>query len=166
MKSRSARHLTSTAPICVLDDGKSRPVWSRFAEFCDWTRDHIRKPGFTILEAYASHERTRLYEMRMATTLALVFGDGFVTFTDSTGHDWYDFWAPNLGRPISAAYRKDGAYRREFENGTAVFNPPTNSSVTLDFPQIHTSMGKSLSAHRFSVQAGDGEIALSKPPLH
>ena len=152
--------------LIVVDDGKGRPVWPQFAEISTWAREHIRKPGFTVLEAFASHDRARLYEMRMATTLALVFGDGFVTFADSTGHDWYDFWAQDLGRPLRPAYRKDGAYRREFENGTAVFNPPTNKAVVLDFLSNETSMAKSLSATRISVQPGDGDIALSRPPAH
>ena len=150
--------------LIVVDDGKSRPIWPQFAEICAWARANLRKPGFTVLEAFASRDRLRLYEMRMATTLSLVFGDGFVTFADSTGHDWYDFWAPNLGRPLGACYRKDGAYRREFENGAAVFNPPTNKTVILDFSAIQTSVAKSLAVHRLSVQPGDGDIALSRPP--
>ncbi|MHB8635886.1 MAG: hypothetical protein ACYC96_05375 [Fimbriimonadaceae bacterium] len=152
--------------LLVVDDGKGRPVWPKFPGLCAWARDHTRKPQLTVFEAFASRDRTRLYEMRMATALALVFGEGFVTFGDLKGHDWYDFWAPDLGRPLGTPYRKDGAYLRDFDKGTAVFNPPTNSAVLLKFPTIRTSVAKSLSARQISVQSGDGDIALAKPPDH
>jgi hypothetical protein len=160
LPTRSAPYVNG---VIVVDDGKGKPVWPRYSEVCDWARDHIRKPSFTVLQTFATKARTQLYDMRMATTLALTFGEGYVTFGDSEGHDWYEFWSANLGRPTRSAYRKDGAYRREFQFGTVVFNPPTNPTVNVEFPLIHTSLAKSVNTLRVSVQPGDGDILISKP---
>jgi hypothetical protein len=149
--------------LIVEDDGKGKPVWPTFAATSEWARDHLRNPSFTALDALAPRARNRLYDMRMETTYALVFSDGFVSFGDAEGHDWYEFWSPSLGRPVRATYRKGGAYRREFQFGTVIFNPPTNPTVIVDFPLNHTSVAKSIVTRSVSVQPGDGDILLSRP---
>jgi len=152
--------------ILVVDDPREKPVWPLLAGITAWANTYLRKPGFTVLESIAPRTRLQLYDMRMATTMALAFGDGYVTFEDGSGHDWYEMWAPNLGRPTGSAYRKDGAFRREFQNGLVVFNPPINRTVYVEFSSAHTSTAKSLSTRRVSVQPGDGDILLAKPPEH
>jgi hypothetical protein len=144
--------------------GKTWSEWRDVAEFAEWANNHTRKPNFTVLEGAATVDRTRLYEMRCATSLSLAVTNGFVSFSDQNGHDWYDFWARNLGKPVGHFFQKKGVVWREFENGTVVFNPLLNSSETLTFNELRTSEAKSISLHRVSVQQGDGDIELSKTP--
>lgn len=154
----------------AVDDGVGKPIWAHFASLCEWTAEHMRKPTFTVLEAVAATGRTHLYDMRMMTTLALVSRNAYATYGDASGHDWYDFWTPVLGRPLRPAVLRDGMFRREFENGAVIFNPPTNGPVTVTFPLVSKSLAKSLTGQLFSVQRGDGDIIVYKtgsghPPL-
>ncbi len=144
--------------------GKAWTEWFDASVTSTWVETHTRKPNFTVLEGVADPDRSRLYEMRAVTTLALVLGNGFVCFSDSKGHDWYDFWDRTLGLPKGQRYMKDGAVWRLFENGMVIFNPPHNHYLTANFNELRTSEAKSLSLHRLSIQDGDGDIALSKTP--
>jgi hypothetical protein len=69
----------------------------------------------------------------------LGFGAGFIVMgVDSTVqgwaslgkpklHNWYNFWNKSLGKPVAKGTAdSDGTVRREFENGTAVYNPMGN----------------------------------------
>lgn len=149
--------------IVVTDDGKGRPIWPSFGGLASWVHDNVRKPEMMVLRAVAPHERNRLYDMRMMTTLALMHFAPYVEFEDATGHDWYDFWHADLGAADGPAYAKDGAVWREFRHGTVVFNPPTNKSIVVDFPSQRSSQAKSVAGRRFSIQTGDGDIFLGKP---
>ena len=107
--------------------------------------------------------------MRLATTLSLCNSDGYMLYADpfpapGHPHDWYSFWKPTLGAPIETAGRinSDGAYVRNFKNGTVLFNPPDNKKVRLVFEAPVTSQSTQEVGTQFSVPPGDGDIFIAK----
>jgi hypothetical protein len=104
--------------------------------------------------------------------LALTHSDGYCLFSDPNPlptpdhlHDWYPFWDKSLGRPISNGIeRPEGATSREFENGTVVYNPIDNRTVSIVFDDVRTSVATGRSAQRHELAALDGDIFLRPPP--
>lgn len=150
------------------------PDWHLAAANLLWGDDHLRKPAITALEGFWSAGRNQHGLMREVTTLALVFSNGYVVFSDPNElptpdhlHDWYPFWDKSLGHPIGPIASLDhpdlhGAYTRQFEKGEAVFNPPSNSSVTVKFDKPHRSAATNTTGQSFTVAAGDGDLFLAE----
>jgi hypothetical protein len=144
--------------------------WRQAADDLIWARSHLRKPGFTMLEGwYRGSGREDLARMRAVTTLALTQSDGFALFSDPNSpttpnhaHDWYPFWDKSLGRPTGPVGQKgpSGSFQREFQKGTAVFNPPSNGAVQIRFKETRTSAASGQSGREFEVPAGDGDLFL------
>ena len=112
--------------------------------------------------------------MRATTTLALTLSNGYCLFSDPNPlptpdhpHDWYPFWNKSLGRPVSkGTAAADGTVRREFGNGTVVYNPMGNKTVDLVFPQARTSVATGRTAREYQLASPDGDIYLMpKPPF-
>ena len=149
------------------------PDWRTAATNLIWGESHLRKPGFTALEAWWQNGRGDYASMRAATTLSLVFSNGYVLFSDPNElptpdhlHDWYPFWDKSLGKaagPVSNPDRPDlsGAYTRQFEKGEAVFNPPSNHPVRVTFPEPRRSAATGTTGRSFTVAAGDGDLFLN-----
>ncbi|TDW96176.1 putative glycoside hydrolase [Dinghuibacter silviterrae] len=150
------------------------PDWHTAATNLIWGETHLRKPGFTALEGWWKNSRNDYALMRMVTTLALVFSNGYVLFSDPNAlptpdhlHDWYPFWDKSLGRPMGPLAdpgkpNLSGAFMRAYEKGEVVFNPSTNKVVTVRFDEPHTSVATHQTNRSFTVQAGDGDIFLKK----
>ena len=108
--------------------------------------------------------------MRATTTLSLTLSDGYCLFSDPNPlptpdhlHDWYRFWGRSLGRPKVKGERKlDGSIQRKFDRGLAVYNPPGNKPVTIDFTTPHTAASSRKTAMTFTVPAGDGDLFLKE----
>ncbi len=147
--------------------------WKMAVNNLQWAADHLRPPAFTALEMWypngtpvsGTSGRNDLARMRFATTLSLCNSDGYVLYADpfptpGHPHDWYSFWKPTLGAPIESAGRinGDGAYVRNFKNGTVLFNPPDNKLVTLVFEVPVTRQSTQEVGTQFSVPPGDGDI--------
>jgi hypothetical protein len=108
--------------------------------------------------------------MRATTALSLTCSNGYCLFSDPnplpTGdhrHNWYPFWDSNLGKPASPGVTMpDGTIRREFENGTVIYNPMGNETVTIAFDKARTSAagGKTLKSHE--LKGPDGDIYLKR----
>ena len=106
--------------------------------------------------------------MRATTTLALTLSDGYCLFSDPNPlpsgdhrHDWYPFWDSNLGKPTApGAASPDGAIRRQFANGTAVYNPMGNKTVTIVFDQTRTSARNGKKSKTHTLKSPDGDIYL------
>jgi hypothetical protein len=104
--------------------------------------------------------------MRATTTLSLVLSDGYCLFSDPNPlptpdhlHNWYSFWERRLGKALEqGVIRPDGAMSREFDEGTAVYNPMGNGTITLSFNELRTirAMGKRARAH--TLDACDGDL--------
>jgi hypothetical protein len=147
--------------------------WRQAARNLRWGEANLREPAITALEWWWSTGRGQYPLMREATTLALVFSDGYVLFSDPNAlptpdhlHDWYHFWTKTLGRPAGPLAdpdrpNLDGAYSRRFENGEVVFNPPSNHPVVVRFHQPRHSAATGSTGQSFTVAPGDGDLFLA-----
>lgn len=148
-----------------------------------WSETNLKQPrincleGWRIVTDYAGDRTVRVKErdteenrqgMRMVTTLGLTHSNGYVLFGDDNAqpspdhlHNWYDFWDANLGKPLSAGKKQqDGTVRREFCNGTVIYNPPGNGKVIIRFNELRKSVATTRVASEHAVAAADGGIFL------
>ena len=141
-------------------------TWDKMAEAVEWFESELRSPQVNALEVWGL--RDNLASMRAATALALTHSDAYVLFGDPNNlptpdhlHDWYDFWDVDLGQPKSGKQAmKNGAFRRRFENGVAVYNPDGNGPVTVNFKQPRISAATGEQGRKFKLGAPDGDIFL------
>lgn len=143
--------------------------WQRIADTLAWAEEHLRPPRVNCLETWFHKSREDLDLMRATTTLALTHSDGYCLFSDPNPlpkpdhlHNWYPFWNKRLGRPRAKGQKlSDGTHRREFEQGTVVYNPMGNQPVRVTFAQLQISLatGKRGLVHRLG--SPDGDIYLS-----
>ena len=165
---KSARYLNG-----MYMEGFGAPYflnWRLAAFDLAWGAAHLRKPAITLLEGWPTDARGRaeLSRMREVTTLALTLSDGYALYADRNqhkidhAHDWYPFWRASLGRPKQPPRTADGAapYRREFEHGTALFNPPEAAPATVSFPDERTSAATGRRGRVFTVAPADGDLFL------
>ena len=118
---------------------KTAEDWKRIADTLVWAEKNLRSPRVNCLETWFHKSRDDLNLMRATTTLALTLSSGYCLFSDPNPlptpdhlHNWYPFWNKSLGRPVSAgAAAADGTVRREFDNGTVVYNPMGNKTIDL-----------------------------------
>jgi hypothetical protein len=98
--------------------------------------------------------------MRATTCLSMIFSNGYALFSDIGNHEhsWYSFWSDHsLGRAVSNSYSMGNAFARDFQNGTAVWNP-LGSQVTVTFLQMRTRLSDGTRATQFTLAANDGDI--------
>ncbi len=103
--------------------------------------------------------------MRATTCLVLTHSDGYCLFSDPndlpTGdhrHNWYAFWDAPLGKPTGkGTIAADGSARREYERGTAVYNPIGNPplEITFDGPRRSLTTGRVAKVHGVPPLDGD-----------
>jgi len=166
----TGRALTLTAPLIngqyfAINSSDDPKIWAWNTQGIDWAQSHLRAPRLIGLSV--TRPEFRPAEMRLATTLVLTHTDGYALFngparggTDWTGA-WPSFWNKTLGRPIGAgAPRGDGSTAREFEGGTAVYNPPTGKPTKSIFSETRTSAATGEKARAFTLPAGDGDLYL------
>jgi hypothetical protein len=109
--------------------------------------------------------------MRATTTLALTHSDGYCLFSDPNPlptpdhqHNWYPFWDKHLGQAIATGtVAHDGPVRREFESGTAVYNPMGNKAVSVTFREDRRSVATGKTARIHDLGSPDGDIFLTQP---
>jgi hypothetical protein len=146
-----------------------------------WAEKNLKKPrincleGWRVVTDYTGDLKIRVKErnndvnqkwMRMITTLGLTHSNGYVLFGDDNKqpcpdhlHNWYAFWDVDLGKPLSLGKKQnDGSSRREFSNGTAVYNPPGNKAVTVVFEKVRKSAATGKAGKKHSVAAADGDL--------
>jgi hypothetical protein len=146
--------------------------WERITTTLTWAEKNLRQPPVNCVEVWFRNSRDDLNLMRAVTTLTLTHSNGYCLFSDPNPlptpdhlHNWYPFWDKSLGRPTSEDVRRpDGATSREFENGTAVYNPIDNRTVSIVFDDVRTSVATGRSARRHELAALDGDIFLRLPP--
>lgn len=141
-------------------------TWENMAAAVQFFETELRSPQINALEVWGL--RDNLASMRAATTLALTHSDAYVLFADPNNlptpdhlHDWYDFWDVDLGRPRSELETmQNGAFRRRFENGVAVYNPESNGPVTVSFKKVRVRASDGTKGMKFELNAPDGDIFL------
>jgi hypothetical protein len=150
--------------------------WRHAAQNLRWGQANLRWPAITALEGWWSTGRGQYPLMREITTLALVFSNGYILFSDPNSlptpdhlHDWYRFWTKSLGRPVGPLAdpdrpSPDGAYTRRFEHGDVIFNPPSNHTVTVRFQRPRYSAATATTEQSFTVAAGDGDLYITTEP--
>lgn len=153
---------------------KSKTVddWKQIGETLQWAEKNLKEPRINCLETWFHESRDDLHLMRATTTLSLTLSDGYCLFSDPNSlstadhlHDWYEFWNTSLGRPKSSGVLKpDGSVQRDFEHGTAVYNPLGNKTVKLNFQTPHTAMSSQKTALTFDVPPCDGDLFLKAKP--
>jgi hypothetical protein len=149
-------------------ENKTPEDWVRIADALSWAEANLREPRINCLETWYHSSRDDLHVMRATTTLALTHGDGYCLFSDPNPqptpdhlHNWYPFWNKSLGRPVGRGQQADdGSHRREFEKGTAVYNPLGNDPVTVSFAEPRTSLATGQTARVHRVAGLDGDIYL------
>jgi hypothetical protein len=144
--------------------------WNTYTATLAWAKSNCRPPVITCLETWYHVSRTDpadLARMRATTTLSLSLSDGYCLFSDPNSlptpdhlHDWYSaFWDKSLGRPVApGVLAGDGSYRRDYQLGTAVSNPPGNATITVTFAETRRRLSSGASGTVFSVPAFDGDI--------
>ncbi len=142
--------------------------WSRLANTLAWADTSLREPRANCLETWFHESRDDLHLMRATTTLALTMSDGYCLFSDPNPlptadhlHNWYEFWEKGLGRPLAMGVAQDdGTTRREFERGTAVYNPMGGRTATVRFDDERVSRATGARGRVHAVAASDGDIFL------
>jgi|GEM_PF-2929234 len=150
--------------------GQSWTDWRTVANNLTWAEANLRPPHIVAVEGVYTWDnplkRADYKRMRWVTTLQLTHSDGFVLFGDANGltvdhmHDLYPFWTDKSLGKLSGqkVSRDDGAFSRDYEKGTAVFNPPDNKAVTVQFAEERASAATGRRSTRFELDAGDGDL--------
>jgi hypothetical protein len=150
----------------------TRDDWDRIAQSLQFAERELRKPRINCLETWYDRSRDDLHRMRATTCLVLTQSDGCCLFSDPNGlptpdhrHDWYSFWDAPLGKPLATGeIAEDGSSRREFEGGTAAYNPLGNKPMTVMFDQPRRSVVNGKTATSHTVRGFDGDLFLRVKP--
>ena len=142
--------------------------WQKIADTLKWAELNLREPRANCLETWYHNSRQDLNLMRATTTLSLTCSNGYCLFSDPnplpTGdhrHNWYAFWDARLGKPTAPGVTTpDGTIRRDFDNGTSIYNPMGNKTVTIVFGQTRTSAGSGRKSKTHTLKSPDGDIYL------
>jgi hypothetical protein len=140
--------------------------WMVISQTLLWAEKNLRKPVVNCVESWFHQSRQADKNlMRVITTLTLTHSNGYCGFTDPNElpqgdhrHDWYTFWDAPLGKPQGRMQSlENGAVQRKFTHGVAVYNPPSNGTVMLQFDQETKSMrtGKTAAIHELDDWDGD-----------
>ena len=138
-----------------------------------WNEANLRHPSVnallpTGLDTEHPNSRNNQKWMRVFTTLALTFSDGYINYHMERGpyrgHYPYDFWDAPLGRPIGAKgeiYENiDGLFIREFTNGWAVYNR-SGKEQQIEFSEAVSGVASGVEGKRsHTLPDLDGEIYL------
>lgn len=144
--------------------------WKKLSDTVLWAEANLRKPQITSLETDYLTSRNDLNRMRATTTLMLTHSNGYVLFAGkdpptsnlaTKQHIFYPFWDKTLGKPIATMIKRpDGAFQREFDGGTVIYNPMGNGAIKVVFTETRRSAATGQSATTFTLDAMDGDLYL------
>jgi len=165
---RTAQYINGYFMECYRS--KTPADWERIAATLKWAEKNLRPPRANCLETWYHNSRDDLNLMRATATLSLTHSDGYCLFSDPNPlpspdhrHNWYPFWDTKLGKPTDEAVTMpDGTVRRQFENGTVVYNPMGNETATVTFDEIRTSASSGETSKSHVLKSCDGDIYLKK----
>jgi hypothetical protein len=144
--------------------------WRRIEDSINnWHFAITHQPKIIALEVQTPN-RLDVAEMRAATTLSMTHTDGYIMYTEpfyfpshDHGHNWYSFWEADMGVPTSARIdRPDGAYQREYSNGTVIHNPVGNVPVAVTFPDQRLQASTGIEGYSFIVNGKDGDMFIKR----
>lgn len=177
----NARQVLSTQELSkingvFMENGKigsgifGHPDWPTVRDALDHNETITRSPKVNCFENWfitSKTDPTDVKRMRATTCLTLTHSNGYALFgNDDHNHMWYSFWSDHsLGVPIANRIPiATNADKREFKNGTAVWNGTANASVTLTFPQMRRSLATGQTGTNFILTGIDGDIYLIYNP--
>lgn len=147
--------------------------WKAARAALDWNEKYTRTPRFNCLEAAYINSRNDLNLMRAVTCLSLTHSNGLALFDDPNSlstpdhlHNWYGFWSDHkLGNPTGPYYKYPNsttgpADRRDFKNGSAIYNEQGNSAITVTFSEMRTNLATGVRGTTFTLNGNDGGIYL------
>jgi len=139
----------------------------------------LRKPGMVAMELWARHDLrdARTKQPRLAgLAMSLCLSDGAYLYARpdwwqergkvvSPGeHLWYPEWNWRLGQPLESRrsqMEKKEFYRRQFENGWAVYAPlGLRSAAKMEFPEEVESMATGKRGKTHELLPGHGDLLL------
>jgi hypothetical protein len=145
--------------------------WENVKSAVNWNEYYTRTPRVNCLETSYVNSRNDLNLMRATTCLGLTHSNGCVLFADPNSlptldhlHNWYPFWSDHsLGVPIVTTgqlWYPVSTYgdRRDFQNGSAVYNQQGNPTITVTFPEMRTSLATGVRSTSFTLPGNDGGI--------
>ena len=137
-----------------------------------WNETNLRHPSVnalqpTGLDTLHPNSPNNQKWMRVFTTLALTFSDGYINYHMDRGpyrgHYPYDFWDADLGRPIGEKRQlydnRAGVFIREFTNGWAVYNR-SGKAEEISLPIQTTGVASGITSFKHTVPDLDGEMYL------
>jgi hypothetical protein len=163
---RSAKYINGLFMECYKSS--SPDDWERIKETLLWAEVNVQRPRINCLETWFQTSRDDLALMRATTTMVLTLSDGYCLFSDPNplptpdhSHNWYPFWNRSLGEPTEKGRGlPDGSFQRRFTNGLAVYNPPGNKPVTIEFSRSRMAASTGTAGKKFTIESGDGDILL------
>jgi len=164
----SASYINGCFMECTAS--KTAADWNRIAATLQWAEKNLRPPRVNCVETWYHNSRNDLHLMRATTALALTYSDGYCLFSDPNPlpsgdhrHNWYPFWDKSLGKPVGKGTTgEDGTVVREFENGSVVYNPMSNGTVTVEFANTRRSVATGKFGKRHTLGDCDGDIFLKE----
>lgn len=143
--------------------------WEKILSTLKWAEENLREPRVNCIETWFDNSRNDLNKMRATTTLTLTVSNGYCLFSDPNSlpapdhlHDWYPFWDNSLGRTLGDGYlRSDGAWQREFEKGTVIYNPAGNKQIKAVFLNEKRSATSGLISKEHIILSYDGDILIN-----
>ena len=153
--------------------------WQKARTSLDFNEINTLPPHLNCLEDWWTTSRTStndLKSMRAVTCLSLTHSNGFALFSDPNTlptqdhlHNWYNFWSNHslgvsTGAPTNTWYTNGSpsgyAHRRDFQNGSAIWNKLGNPIITITFSQLRTRVSTGARSMTFSLSGNDGDIFL------
>jgi hypothetical protein len=147
--------------------GNDWTKWQTARDGLIYNETHTRIPRVNCFESSWINSRNEPSLMRATTCMALTYSYGYALFDDPNYlpaadhlHNWYHpFWSNyRLGIATSGGYAIMGAQYKDFQNGTAVWNPVWNGGVTVTFTEMRTSQASGTRGTSFSLPTNDGDI--------
>ena len=150
---------------------KTPEDWKRIADALQWAEANLKAPRINCLETWYHSSRDDLNLMRATTTLSMTLSNGYCLFSDPNPlptadhlHDWYPFWDHNLGGPKSPGTgTTTGAADVSSGEDSAVYNPPGNHPVSVEFRTPRSAASSGRVGTSFTVAPGDGDLFLAIP---
>jgi hypothetical protein len=118
--------------------------------------------GYLVIYAVDTDDTGQqdLSRMRLGLTLSLLNDNTYFTYDfgprDHGQAWWFDEYDVDLGKPLGNYYQKGGAYYREFEKGTVIASPASDTTVT--FNRNYIDIISNEEASEFQIPKGDGRI--------
>ena len=133
--------------------------YNRFLTFIDFL--HTNGKG-VILDAEAPTSDTNpAREYSVASYLLISNGKDLVGDSSQTPSYWWSGFNSDLGSAASGRYIWQDLWRRDFQGGMALVNPPDAAPVTVTLPAAFTRVDGSI-ANSITLNAGEGAVLKSQ----